>query len=622
MRDEIKEALGALPDAPGVYLMYNNNDEVIYVGKAISLKKRVRSYFTNTGNHTRKVAAMVQHIVRFEYIIVANEVEALVLESNLIKDKKPKYNILLRDDKSYPYILITAEKYPRVLKVRRVEKNKGEYFGPFPNAYAVNDLIQLFQEIFPLRTCNLNFDAGDRLERPCLNYHIGRCMGQCIGKGDEEEYLKAIESIRQFLKGKTKDLINLVEERMKTAARNLQFETAATYRDHLVSMQTLAEKQTVSSATEMDIDLIAMARSDRRTCVQIFFMRAGKIVEREHFIIDDDYKEKDSALMQAFLMQFYMDASYVPKEILVDIVPDDLQTIQEFLTERKGTKVDIRRPQRGSKIDLLETVRTNAQDMLKKHEQKIRRRERTKPLGLEQLEALLELDDLERIECYDISNVSGAQTVGSMIVFHQGEKNPKEYRKFKLHLQGTPNDVGSHKEMMTRRLKRGLQENPSKEKRQSGFGAFADLMFIDGGKGQVNAIEAVLRELGLSIPVAGLVKDQFHHTRGIIFQNQEYPLDIRTPLYRLLYAMQEEAHRFAISYHRKLRDNHMKKTVLDDVPGVGERRKQALLQHFKTIPAIIEATEEQLADVPTMNKKAAAQVYAHFHGGSDDGSKD
>lgn len=617
MNSEIREALGALPDAPGVYLMYNQNDDVIYVGKAISLKKRVRSYFTNVGNHTRKVAAMVQHIVRFEYIIVDNEVEALVLESNLIKDKKPRYNILLRDDKSYPYIKITDEKYPRVLKVRRVEQGSGEYYGPFPNAYAVNDLIKLFQEIFPLRTCNLNFDRGERLERPCLYYHIGRCMGPCIDKGDEDKYLEAIGQIRTFLKGKTKFLVDEVENRMKEAAKNMEFENAATYRDHLISMKTLAEKQTVSAAKDMDIDLIAMARSDRHTCVQVFFMRGGKIVERENFIIDDDYKETDADIMEAFLTQFYMDSSYIPKEILVDIVPSDEETIQAFLTERKGGQVNLRRPQRGKKIDLLDTVRTNAQDSLKKYEQKMQRRERVKPLGLEQLEALLELEDLKRIECYDISNVSGAQTVGSMIVFTEGEKTPKEYRKFKIQSDGLPNDVGSHKEMMTRRMKRAIQENPSQKEQSAGFGAYPDLIIIDGGKGQVNAVEEVLREIGIHRPIIGLVKDQFHNTRGIIYHNAEYPLDIRTPLYRFLYAIQEEAHRFAISYHRKLRDTDMKKTVLDDITGIGPKRRQALLMHFKTIPAIQSASEEELSQAPSMNKKAAKQVYEFFHGGKE-----
>lgn len=607
----IKELLKELPDAPGVYLMMNAEDEVIYVGKAISLKKRVRSYFTSLSGQHGKVRAMVSHIARFEYIIVDNEVEALVLESNLIKEKKPRYNILLRDDKQYPYILITDQAYPRLLKVRSVGSEKGEYFGPFPNAYAVNDLISLMQRIFPLRTCNLRFEKGERLERPCLNYFIGRCPAPCVDLADEAEYMRAIESVRAFLRGKSEGLIEETESRMKKAAAQMQYELAATYRDNLQSIKTLLEKQTISTTKDLDIDLIAMARSDRRCCVQVFFMRGGKIVEREHFIIDDDYKEEDKDILQAFMMQFYMDSSYVPQEVLVDAEPTDRVAIEQFLESKRGTVVHIRTPKRGKKFDLLDTVRNNAKDMLDKYEAKIRRRERTKPVGLEQLEEILKIGDLDRIECYDISNLSGAQTVGSMVVFVGGEKAPKEYRKFKIRTVQGPDDVGSHRELLTRRLNRALTEIKNDEA-PSSFGTLPNLILIDGGKNQVNAALAVVQEAGLHIPVCGLVKDAFHNTRGLIWNDEEIALPIRSPLYRFVYEIQEEAHRFAISYHRKLRENQMTKTALDEISGIGSKRKKALLTHFKTLPAIQEASVEELAQVPGMNRGAAENIYRYF----------
>lgn len=613
---EREEQLRTLPDLPGVYLMYDEEDRIIYVGKAISLKNRVRSYFGSPKGQHAKVAAMVRHIARFEYIIVDNEIEAFVLESNLIKENKPRYNILLRDDKQYPYIQITDQQYPRLLKVRKVEKKGGEFFGPFPNAYAVNDLIELLQQIYPLRTCNLQFEKGERLKRPCLNYFIGRCPAPCVDKADEAIYNQNVEKIRSFLRGRSGDLLKEVEERMHSAAEALQYEVAARYRDYLQSIATLLEKQTISTTKQVDIDLIAMVRSDRHCCVQIFFMRGGKTVDREHFIIDDDYKEEDGEILRAFLLQFYMDSSYIPGEVLVDTLPRESASLERLLTDRRGSGVRIRRPVRGKKTDLLETVRTNAGDMLKNFEEKMKRRERTRPLGLEQLESLLGLQDLSRIECYDISNVSGAQSVGSMVVFLDGEKATREYRKFKIKTVEQADDVGSHKEVLTRRLRRGLNEKNKDE----GFGQLPDLILVDGGKGQVNAAQQVVTEAGLSIPVCGLVKDAFHNTRGLIWNNAEIPLSVRTPLYRFVYAVQEEAHRFAYQYHRKLRGDTLRRTVLDDIPGIGMKRKRALLTAFKTIPAIQEATEEELAAVPGMNRKAAASVYEFFRGGTHEGS--
>lgn len=607
----IKNELSKLPEKPGVYLMYDKDDTIIYVGKAINLKNRVRQYFDNSKNKPPKVVAMVSHIVRFEYIIVDNEVEALVLESNFIKKNRPKYNILLRDDKQYPYIKITNEKYPRVMKVRNVAKDRAQYFGPFPNVYAVNDIIQLIHELFKVRTCNLNFNKGQRLKRPCLNYFIKRCPGPCIGEADEEKYLKDIQEISRFLNGKHENIIKYLTEKMYEASSQLNFEQAAKYRDNIESINVIYEKQKVTNTNSLDMDMISFAREEGVICVQVFFMRNGKIVDREHFILEDDFYESDEKVMASFMKQFYLDITYIPKLILVDYEVEEKELIEKMLSQKKQSKVAIRKPQRGDKVDLMEMVRVNAKDMLSKYISRHYKKEKNLESAILDLKNITKIENLNRIECFDISNTSGVQSVGSMVVFENGKKAPKEYRKFKIKTVKGPDDYASHREVLTRRLKRGIIDR-EKGITKAGFGKMPSLIMMDGGKGQVNIAKEVLRDLNLNIPVIGLVKDDNHKTRGIIFEEREILLKVNTPLYRFLFNIQEEAHRFAINYHRKLRDDNLKKSELDEIPGIGKMRKMELYKYFKTLDKIKDASIEELLKVPKMNKSTAENIYTYF----------
>lgn len=590
--------------------MKDIDDEVIYVGKAISLKKRVRSYFNNDKNKHPKVVAMVKRVVSFEYIIVGNEVEALVLESNLIKEKKPKYNILLRDDKTYPFIKVTNEKFPRILKTRIVKNDGAIYFGPYPNAFAVNEIIDMLHEIYPIRSCNLDFDKGASLERPCLNYYIGRCPAPCVGLADEEKYMGYIDEIVEFLKGKTGKLTDYLNEQMKIKAAELNFEVAAKYRDYLQKIDVLMQKQRISKAGDQDIDLISLARGDRHACVMIFFMRSAKIVDSEHFILKDDFREEHGEIISSFIKQYYLDASYIPKEILVDHMPSDSTAIEDFLSGKRGTKVNVREPKRGEKVDLLEIVRKNAKESLLKYEEKQRKRERVVPLGYEMFVEMLELDSAERIEAYDISNISGVQSVGSMVVFTNGSKDSKEYRKFKIKTIIGSDDYGSMREVLERRLTRGLKEMVKNN--NTGFGRLPNLIIMDGGKGQVSIAQSVLDEFNLNIPVAGLVKDDKHRTRGILYRGEEIGLKVSSPVYRFLYSIQEEAHRFAINYHRKLREKELVNSVLDEIPGVGKARRTEILKHFKSVENVKKASLEELKEVPKMTEKVARNIIDFF----------
>lgn len=590
--------------------MKDIDDEIIYVGKAISLKKRVRSYFNNDKNKHPKVVAMVKRIVSFEYIIVGNEVEALVLESNLIKEKKPKYNILLRDDKTYPFIKVTNEKFPRILKTRIVKNDGAIYYGPYPNAFAVNEIIDMLHEIYPIRNCNLDFDKGASLERPCLNYYIGRCPAPCVGLADEEKYMGYIDEIVEFLKGKTGKLTDYLNEQMKIKAAELNFEVAAKYRDYLQKIDVLMQKQRISKVGDQDIDLISLARGDRHACVMIFFMRSAKIVDSEHFILKDDFREEHGEIISSFIKQYYLDASYIPKEILVDHMPSDSTAIEDFLSGKRGTKVNVREPKRGEKVDLLEIVRKNAKESLLKYEEKQRKRERVVPLGYEMFVEMLELDSAERIEAYDISNISGVQSVGSMVVFTNGSKDSKEYRKFKIKTIIGSDDYGSMREVLERRLTRGLKEMVKNN--NTGFGRLPNLIIMDGGKGQVSIAQSVLDEFNLNIPVAGLVKDDKHRTRGILYRGEEIGLKVSSPVYRFLYSIQEEAHGFAINYHRKLREKELVNSVLDEIPGVGKARRTEILKHFKSVENVKKASLEELKEVPKMTEKVARNIIDFF----------
>ena len=610
-KKELKEKLKELPDLPGVYIMRDKDDEIIYVGKAISLKKRVRQYFDNNKNKGAKVLAMVSHIDHFEYIIVENEVEALVLESNLIKKNRPKYNIVLRDDKQYPYIKITSEKFPRIQKVRQIIDDGAWYFGPYPDAYAVNDSIDLFHIYYPFRTCNLDFSKGQKLKRPCLNFFIKKCKGPCIDKEDQKVYYQAILDVKEFLENKSNKIPDWISLKMNEESDKLNFEMAAIYRDYYKALQTIAQRQKVTDSTKEDMDIIAMSKGSSLIIMQVFFMRDGKIVDREHFVIKNDYRENDNEIFSSFLKQFYLDIIYVPKEILIESEPDDLDTINEFLNQKKKSKVYIHKPKLGKKKDLINMAFTNANDMRIKYEKRLERKDRKKNASVNYLKEILGLKEINRIEAYDISNTSGVLSVGSMVVFEDGFPAKKEYRKFKIKTVEGPNDYESLKEVISRRFDQGFKQRENSNT-TTGFGKFPDLILMDGGKGQVNAAEEILNKLNLDIAVAGLVKDDFHKVRGIIYKDIEIPMNARHTLYKLIYEIDEEAHRFAINYHRKLMSNTMKTSQLDQIKGVGEKTKTNLYKHFKSIENIKKASVEELMEVPLVGKKQALEIYKYF----------
>ncbi|MDX9917546.1 MAG: excinuclease ABC subunit UvrC [Gudongella sp.] len=614
---DLNEQLKQLPDLPGVYLMKDSGGEIIYVGKAISLKKRVRQYFQASAKHSPKVASMVKNIQDFEYIIVKNEVEALVLESNLIKKNKPKYNIILRDDKQYPYIKVTVqERYPRVLKTRILEKDGAKYFGPFPSATAVNEAIEIFHRIFPIRDCNLNLNKRGQVFKPCLNYHIGRCLGPCRGDVDENLYNGMIDQILDFLSLKDDKLIKLLEDKMNKAAKEMNFEAAASFRDQVKALRTLLEEQRMDSASHTDQDVIAMARGVEEVVVQVYFIRDGKIVGREHYIMEDNFNDDRGEIMEAFLKQFYIGVAYIPKEILIEEEVSDHLPIQSWLSDIRGSKVTLSVPVKGDKAQLIRMAKENAIEMLNKYGDKFLRRHRENVRALEELQSYLELEDRpERIEAYDISNISGIGSVGSMVVFEKGETKKSDYRRFRIKSVSTPDDYKSMEEILRRRFLRGLSngaEDADPEVENS-FTLLPDLIMIDGGKGQVNRVQALLDELGVGIPVCGMVKDQYHKTRGLVYKNNEINPDKDGLAFKLIYRIQEEAHRFAISYHRSLRSKDMFRSELDGISGIGPKRKVELLRHFGSISAIKNAELNELEKVSGMNKKSAENLYNHFH---------
>lgn len=617
---DIEEELKKLPDKPGVYIMKDKNEEIIYVGKAISLRKRVRQYFQSGKNNPPKVNSMVKHISEFEYIIVDNEVEALILEANLIKKHKPKYNILLRDDKQYPYIKVTInEKYPRVMKTRQVLKDGAKYFGPYPSVYAVNDVIEILRNIYPLRTCNRNLSNYGKKTRPCLNYYMKRCLGPCQGENvDDEQYMGMVNEILMFLNGREDKLVEIIEEKMKEASKKLDFEEAARYRDQINSLNLLHEKQKIESTTNLvDQDVVGMARGIEEVCMQVFFIRNGKIVGREHFILEDTFEEDRKEILSAFIKQFYIGASYLPKEIIIEEEIQDMEAISKWLGEKKGAKINILVPKRGDKVGLIDMVRKNALDMLNKYGDRFVKKARENQKTLEELKNILGISsDLNRIEAFDISNISGVESVGSMVVFEKGESKKSDYRRFRIRTVIGADDYGSMEEILSRRFIRGLEERQLMKENDievKGFSNFPDLIMMDGGKGQVNVALRVLNNLNISIPVCGLVKDDFHKTRGIIYNNKEISLNEDSLGFRLIYRIQEEAHRFAISYHRSLRTKKMFKSELDDIKGIGEKRKVELLKHFQSIEKIKKASIEDLSQVKGMNRLAAEELYNHFN---------
>lgn len=598
---DTQEQLKKLPSEPGVYLMKDENDKVIYVGKAISLKNRVRQYFQSSKNHTSKVKSMVKNIYKFEYIITDSELEALILECSLIKEYRPKYNVLLRDDKTYPYIKVTVnEDFPRVLKVRQVIKDKAKYFGPYTNTTAVNDTLEIIRNIYPIRTCNIDIERAIKNKvRPCLNKHIKKCVGPCTGEVSKEEYSKMIEEIILFLSGKEEHLIDLLKEKMNKCAMEFNFEDAAMYRDKIKSLEEMTQKQKIDSITsDLNQDIIAMARAHDEACVQVFFIRNGKIVGREHYILEGVMDSTRESILSSFVKQFYMAQDYIPKEILIESDIEDSFILEEWLSDKKGQKVFIRVPKKGEKKSLIEMVRKNAVEYLEKFSNMNKLKYQKSIGALEELKNIIGLEKMpRRIESFDISNIQGVDSIGSMVVFTDGKKDKKEYRRYKIKTVIGPNDYDSMAEIVERRIK---------------YGDLPDLILLDGGKGQVSSVKKVLNKHNVEIPLWGMYKDDKHRTKGLISQEKEIELDKTSNLYRFVASIQEEVHNYAISYHRSLRNKTLTKSILDDIQGIGEKRKKALLSHFKNIDEIKNATMNELLEVEGMNKTSAENVYNFF----------
>lgn len=607
---DIQEELKKVPDNPGVYQMKNQFGEVIYVGKAKNLKKRVKQYFQSK-NHSPKIESMVKNIAEFEYIIVDNEIEALILEANLIKKYRPKYNTLLRDDKQYPYIKISIqEKYPRIYKVREVKKDGARYFGPYPSAYAVNEFIDIIGNLYKIRKCSLKLDGTKKVQRPCLNYYIGRCTAPCMGNVDSKKYKEEVNMAISFLSGKEEELIEDLQKKMLIASDNLEFEIAAKYRDQINSLEIITQKQKiVSASSSLDQDVIGSAIGIEEACIQIFFIRGGKIMGREHYLLTNIENETREEIISSFLTQFYTGTVFIPKEILIETDIEERELLEKLLSEKRGNKVSIKIPAKGDKSMLIKMIKKNALEILEKGSQRIKKNIDESMQAIEELQELLDLDDAPvRIEAYDISNIQGVESVGSMVVFEKGIPSKSNYRRFRIKTVNGPNDYKSMEEVLERRINRGLDQSDMK-----GFNKMPDLILIDGGKGQANIVEQVIYNFGLNIPVCGMIKDDKHTTRGLIYNNKEIEINKDNKVYRLIYRIQEEAHRFAIEYHRNLRDKTLFKSELDNIENIGEKRKINLLKEFGSVESIKTKCVEELAKVEGMNVKAAESVYNYFY---------
>lgn len=609
------ERLKNLPEQPGVYLMKNELGEIIYVGKAVNLKNRVRQYFKG-GNHPPKVRVMVSNISDFEYIITNSELEALILECNLIKKYKPKYNILLKDDKQYPFIKVTVnEEYPRVFITRRYEKDGSKYFGPYTDVSAVKETINLIRKLFKLRTCRKGLKFGVEVDRPCLNYHINRCLAPCTGKVDVNEYRQIVDEVIKLLQGKYEELIKILEEKMYLESSKLNFEKAAEYRDQINSIKKIQEKQRIISSYLEDEDVIAYAKDDEGMSFEVFFIRNGKLLGRENFYFED---LSDDAVSQ-FIVQFYEEREFIPKEILLSNEIPEINIIESYLTSKRGSKVTIKVPKRGEKSEIIELAKKNAYEALKNIRNKIEEEKLKTEFVLYELKRVLNLDELpKRIEAYDISNIQGTDSVGGMVVFENGKPNKKQYRRFKIKTVVGADDFSSMAEIVERRFKRGLEEiknlvEEEKDLDDGKFSIFPDLILLDGGELQVKAVKRVLDEMGLFIPICGMVKDDKHKTRALFYDGREIVLDKHSYLFRFVSAVQEEVHRFAISYHRGLKIKNTISSILDDIPEIGKKRKQALLKHFNSIEEIKKASIDELLKVEGMNERAALSIFNYFN---------
>ena len=616
---DIQEELRKLPDQPGVYIMHDKTDAIIYIGKAVSLRKRVRQYFQPSHDEGIKKKQMVEHIARFEYIITDSELEALVLECNLIKEHTPKYNTMLRDDKTYPYIRVTmGEDFPRVLFSRQLKKDKSRYFGPYTSAGAVKDTIELINKIYQLRTCNRKLPRDIGAERACLNYHIHRCSAPCQGYINKEEYGERVSQVLEFLNGNYTPVIKMLETKMVEASQAMEFEKAIEYRELLGSVKQIAQKQKITNTDGEDKDIIALASDDTDAVVQVFFIRSGKIIGRDHFHVRVGSEESTSDILVNFVKQFYSGTPYIPREIMLQEPIEDIPVLEEWLSTKRGRRVYIRIPQKGMKEKLVELAAKNASLVLNQDKEKIKREEGRTIGAVKEIEELLGMHGLNRMEAYDISNINGFETVGSMIVYEKGKPKRSDYRKFKLRTVTGPDDYASMHEVLTRRFKHGMQEiqelkDKNLPQEVGSFTRFPDIIMMDGGRGQVNICLQVLEELGLSIPVCGMVKDDNHRTRGLYFHNVEIPIDRHGEGFKLITRIQDEAHRFAIEYHRSLRSKSQVHSVLDDIEGIGPTRRKALMRRFASIEKIREATVEELAETESMNLQAAEKVYAFFH---------
>lgn len=608
----IEEELKKLPGKPGVYIMHDKTDEIIYVGKAISLKNRVRQYFQSSRNKSQKIIKMVEHIDHFEYIITDSELEALVLECNLIKEHRPKYNTMLKDDKSYPYIKVTvSEDYPRIIFARQMKRDKAKYFGPYSSAGAVKDTIELLRKIYKIRTCNKVLPKDMGIGRPCLNYHIKQCAAPCQGYISKEEYNESVKKALEFLNGSYHGVISMLTEKMENAAAQMEFEEAAEYRDLLVSVKQIAQKQKITNSDMENKDIIACAIEGEDAVIQVFFIRDGKLMGREHFHMNMAIAEERMQIVTGFIKEYYGGTPFIPAHIMVQDELEEAQVIENWLSERRGQRVHIEVPKRGQKEKMVELAEKNARMVLDQDLERIRRENERTIGAMAEIAGLLELPGLKRVEAFDISNISGMESVGSMIVFENGKPKRNDYRRFKIKYVKGPNDYASMEEVLTRRFTHGQNEKETGE--LTSFSIFPDLIMMDGGRGQVNVALRVLDNLKINIPVCGMVKDDNHRTRGLYYNNVELPIDTRGEGFKLITRVQDEAHRFAIEYHRSLRNQSQVKSVLDEIEGVGPVRRKALMKYFMDIEAIKQAEAEELMKVPNMTAQVARNIYEYFH---------
>lgn len=615
-----EEELKKLPREPGVYIMRDDKDVILYVGKAINLHNRVRSYFRENIGRGPAIDQMVSLIARFEYIVTDSELEALVLENNLIKENSPKYNTLLKDDKTYPYIKVTVgEDYPRILFSRTMKKDKSRYFGPYTSAAAVKDTIELLNKLYQLRTCNRVLPRDTGLERPCLNYHIKQCLAPCQGYVSKEEYRQQVAGALEFLNGNYSPILKDLEEKMNKAAEELEFEEAARYRDLLSSVRQVSQKQKITEGVGEDKDILALYQDETEAVVQVFFVRDGKLIGREHYYMTHVPENNKPAILQDFVKQFYAGTPFIPRELMLQYEIEDAELIEKWLSERKGSRVYLKVPKIGSKEKLVELAAQNAKLVLSQDREKLKREEGRTIGAVKEISDLLQLPltGTARMEAYDISNINGFENVGSMVVYEKGKPKRSDYRKFKIKSVSGPDDYACMREVLTRRFRHGMEESKELEEQEmdqeyGSFTKFPDLILMDGGRGQVNIALSVLEELGIDIPVCGMVKDDNHRTRGLYYHNIELPIDTHSEGFKLITRIQDEAHRFAIEYHRSLRSKTQVKSVLDDIPGVGPARRKALMRHFKSLEEIRQASVEELMEIPEMNERTAEEIVTFF----------